>query len=189
MRLRPIEEGIGVLKRVRPSHYAKSQRRCHLVKPVTKQTEKSMVMRRIVVRSSPVHGRGVFAVARIQAGERIVEYKGKIVSWQQAQRQYARSAAEDGHTFYFDLDDGRVIDGGQGGNSARWVNHGCAPNCEAEQDGSRVFFHALRDIAPGEELFIDYQLFVEGRTTAALKKLYACRCGADACRGTMLALS
>jgi SET domain-containing protein len=115
-------------------------------------------MRRIVVRSSPVHGRGVFALTQIGAGETILEYKGKRVSWAQAQRQYARSAAEDGHTFYFDLDDGRVIDGAQGGNSARWVNHSCAPNCETEQDGSRVFFHALRDIAPGEELFIDYRL-------------------------------
>ena len=146
-------------------------------------------MRRIVVRSSPVHGRGVFAVTQIRANEQILEYKGKRVSWAQAQRQYARSAAKDGHTFYFDLDDGRVIDGAQGGNSARWVNHSCAPNCEAEQDGSRVFFLALRDIKPGEELFIDYGLIVEGRKTAALKKLYACRCGVDTCRGTMLAAS
>jgi len=146
-------------------------------------------MRRIVVRSSPVHGRGVFALTQIRANEQILEYKGKRVSWAQAQRQYARSAAEDGHTFYFDLDDGRVIDGAQGGNSARWVNHSCAPNCEAEQDGSRVFFLALRDIKPGEELFIDYGLIVEGQKTAALKKLYACRCGADTCRGTMLAAS
>ena len=131
----------------------------------------------------------MFAVTQIRANEQILEYKGKRVSWAQAQREYARSAAEDGHTFYFDLDDGRVIDGAQGGTSARWVNHSCAPNCEAEQDGSRVFFLALRDIKPGEELFIDYGLIVEGRKTAALKRLYACRCGADTCRGTMLAAS
>ena len=145
-------------------------------------------MRRFFVRRSPVHGRGVFAVARISAGETILEYKGKLISWAAAQRRYERSAAEDGHTFFFDLDDGRVIDGAQGGNSARWVNHSCEPNCEAEQRGSRVFFQALRDIEPGEELFIDYRLFVEGRKTLALKKLYACRCGAARCRGTMLAL-
>ncbi|SAL53612.1 nuclear protein SET [Caballeronia turbans] len=131
----------------------------------------------------------MFAVTQIRANEQILEYKGKRVSWAQAQREYARSAAEDGHTFYFDLDDGRVIDGAQGGTSARWVNHSCAPNCEAEQDGSRVFFLALRDIKPGEELFIDYGLIVEGRKTAALKTLYACRCGSDGCRGTMLAAS
>jgi hypothetical protein len=77
-------------------------------------TEKSRVMRRIVVRSSPAHGRGVFAVTRIPAGERILEYKGKLVFWREAQRRYERSAAEDGNTFFFDLDDGRVIDGAQG---------------------------------------------------------------------------
>ncbi|MEZ2354999.1 SET domain-containing protein [Caballeronia sp. RCC_10] len=144
-------------------------------------------MRRTVVRSSPVHGRGVFALTPITAGDVLFEYKGTLRSWKEAQRRYERSAAEDGHTFFFDLGDGRVIDGGQGGNSARWVNHSCAPNCETEQKGSRVYFYALRNINPGEELFIDYRLFVEGRRTLAIKKLYQCRCGSRQCRGTMLA--
>jgi hypothetical protein len=89
---------------------------------------------------------------------------------------------------FFDLDDGRVIDGAQGGRSARWVNHRCEPNCAAEQQGSRVYFYALRDIEPGEESFIDYRRFVQGRKTPALKKLYACQCASESCRGTMLAL-
>ena len=146
-----------------------------------------MAMRRTAVRSSPIHGRGVFALGRIVAGEALFEYKGTVLSWKEAQRRYERSAVEDGHTFFFDLGDGRVIDGARGGNSARWVNHSCEPNCETEQDGSRVFFHALRDIEPGEELFIDYRLQVDGRKTVALKALYQCRCAARGCRGTMLA--
>jgi hypothetical protein len=81
-----------------------------------------------------------------------------------------------------------VIDGGQGGNSSRWINHSCAPNCEAEEDArKRVFIHALRDIAAGEELFFDYGLVVDGRYTAKLKAEYACHCGSPNCRGTMLA--
>lgn len=146
-----------------------------------------MLMRRTVVRSSPVHGRGVFALTPITAGNVLFEYKGALLSWKEAQRRYERSAAEDGHTFFFDLGDGRVIDAGQGGNSARWVNHSCAPNCETEQKGNRVYFYALRNINPDEELFIDYRLFVEGRRTLAIKKLYECRCGSRQCRGTMLA--
>lgn len=78
-----------------------------------------MPMRRTAVRLSPIHGRGVFALTRINAGDVLFEYKGKVLSWTEAQRQYERSAAEAGHTFFFDLDDGRVIDGGQGGNPAR----------------------------------------------------------------------
>ena len=79
-----------------------------------------------------------------------------------------------------------VIDGGVRGNSARWINHACAPNCETEDDGGRIFIKALRDIAPGEELFFDYRLVIDERYTAKLKKAYACRCGAPDCRGTML---
>jgi hypothetical protein len=73
------------------------------------------------------------------------------------------------------------------GNSARWINHSCAPNCEAEEVDGRVFIHALRDIAADEELFYDYGLVIDARQTKKLKEEYACRCGARKCRGTMLA--
>ncbi|BBU33496.1 SET domain-containing protein-lysine N-methyltransferase (plasmid) [Burkholderia sp. THE68] len=143
-------------------------------------------MRRIAVRTSRIHGRGVFALINIACGDPIIEYKGEIITIKEAQRRVERSTAEDGHTFFFNLDGGRMIDGARGGNSARWINHSCAPNCEAEQQGDRIFIHATRAIKEGTELFIDYQLDVEGRRTAALKRIYACRCGARRCRGTML---
>ena len=144
-------------------------------------------MRRIVVRRSPVHGLGVFALTNIPSRESLVEYKGEVTSWRVASQRYQRNSAEEGHTFFFGLDDRHVIDGARGGNSARWLKHCCEPNCEAEQEGSRVFFRAIADIMAGEELFIDYLLDVKGRRTAAVKKLHACRCGALHCRGTMLA--
>jgi SET domain-containing protein len=128
----------------------------------------------------------VFVAVTISVGDAILEYKGEIVSVKEAQRRHERSAAEDGHTFFFNLKDGRMIDGARGGNSARWINHSCAPNCEAEQEGDRIFIRARRKIEEGAEIFIDYALDVEGRRTAALKRLYACRCGARRCRGTML---
>ena len=94
------------------------------------------------------------------------------------------------HTFYFSLDDGvHVIDANVGGNSARWINHSCEPNCETEEtEDGRVYIQAIRDIRRGEELSYDYQLSVAGRVTAKEKKGYACRCGAPRCRGTMLDL-
>ena len=79
------------------------------------------------------------------------------------------------------------IDGAHGGNAARWINHACAPNCEAEEDGDRVFIKALRAIKPGEELFFDYGLMIDERYTPALKRRFACWCGHKQCRGTMLA--
>jgi hypothetical protein len=72
------------------------------------------------------------------------------------------------------------------GNSARWINHACEPNCEADEIDGRVFIQALRDISR-EELFYDYGLFIDERYTPKLKKQFECRCGSKKCRGTMLA--
>jgi hypothetical protein len=143
---------------------------------------------RIQVRRSGVHGKGVFAVAPIAAGVTILEYTGDVITWKQAQRRHPHNPDDPNHTFFFHIDDKHVIDGGTGGNAAKWINHACGPNCEADEtDDGRVFIKALRDIEPGEELNYDYGLIVEGRVSKKLKKEYACRCGTPECRGTMLA--
>ncbi|MFN3415518.1 MAG: SET domain-containing protein [Caldimonas sp.] len=143
--------------------------------------------RRIQVRRSGVHGKGVFAVAPIRCGERIIEYKGEVITWAEALRRHPHDPTDPHHTFYFHIDDGHVIDAKYGGNAARWINHACNPNCEADEVDGRVFIKALRDIAPGEELFYDYGLVIDERYTPKLKKQYECRCGAPNCRRTMLA--
>jgi SET domain-containing protein len=143
-----------------------------------------MQRRRITTRGSPVHGRGVFALQPIAAGERLIEYAGEVTSWRRAA---ARQRSENGHTFVFGLSDGRVIDGSRGGNSARFINHACAPNCEAIETGDRVFIHALIAIESGDELFIDYGLAVDGDITDEIRAHYACHCGAAICRQSMLA--
>ncbi|AJK44599.1 SET domain-containing protein [Burkholderia plantarii] len=148
-----------------------------------------MSSRRIVVRRSGVHGKGVFAAAPIKAGERVVEYKGERISWKEALRRHPHDPNDPNHTFYFALEEGGVIDGKVDGNSARWINHSCAPNCEAEETAGRVFIHALRDLEAGEELFYDYGLVIDAKLTKQLKRDYACHCGASTCRGTMLAVS
>ncbi|RKP58507.1 SET domain-containing protein [Pararobbsia silviterrae] len=146
-----------------------------------------MSSRRVVVRRSGVHGKGVFAASRIAAGEQLLEYKGERISWKEALRRHPHDPDDPHHTFYFALDSGDVIDGKFGGNSARWINHSCAPNCEAEEVDGHVFIHALRPIKKGEELFYDYGLVVNARYTKKLLREYECRCGAPDCRHTMLA--
>lgn len=142
--------------------------------------------RRLVVRKSGVHGKGVYAVLPIEAGDTVLEYKGEIITWRKALARHPHDPQQPNHTFYFHLDDKHVIDGKYNGNSAKWINHACAPNLEASQTGRRVFLKALRDIEPGEELFYDYSLMIEGRKTAKVKKEYACLCGSPNCRRTML---
>lgn len=143
--------------------------------------------RRIQVRSSGVHGRGVYAVAPIEAGEVIIEYTGERISWDEAMDRHPHDPKQPNHTFYFHIETGEVIDALHGGNSARWINHACDPNCEADEVDGRVFIKALRDLLPGEELFYDYGLVIDERYTPKLKKEFACYCGSPVCRGTMLA--
>jgi SET domain-containing protein len=143
--------------------------------------------RRTRVCVSRVHGKGVYAVRPIRAGETVLEYKGEIITWKEALKLPPHDPDQPHHTFYFHLDDGHVIDAKSSCAPAKWVNHSCEPNLEARQEGYRVFLDALRDIAPGEELFYDYGLMVEGRKTKKAKKDHACLCGSRKCRGTMLA--
>jgi uncharacterized protein len=143
--------------------------------------------RRIQVRRSGVHGKGVFALQPIAAGDVLIEYTGEIISWPEALRRHPHDPSDPNHTFYFHIDDAHVIDANVGGNASRWINHACEPNCEADERDGRVFIKALHDLMPGEELFYDYGLVIQERYTPALKKSYACRCGSPSCRGTMLA--
>jgi SET domain-containing protein len=137
-----------------------------------------------VVRDSRIHGKGVFAARKIPAGSYVVEYGGERISAREADRRYNPSPENPTHTFYFSLESGKVIDGG---NDARWINHACEPNCEAREEDGRVFIYALRDIHRGEELFYDYGLTLDERHTPTVKRAYLCLCGASSCRRTMLA--
>ncbi len=149
--------------------------------------------RRIQVRLSPIHGRGVFAVRDLPAESPVIEYRGQRLTHAQADRDYAGNA-ESGHTFLFTLNDRYVIDANQGGNAARWINHSCQPSCQAfliEHPGrdrrlDRVVIETLRPIGAGEELSYNYAITLDERHTPRLKKRWACRCGAPHCTGTML---
>ena len=139
------------------------------------------------VRSSGIHGRGVFATRDIRRDERIIEYKGKRSTWDEAMERPDSDPDDPSHTFLFEIDDGRVIDARVRGNAARWINHSCAPNCiTQEDDRGRVFIEAKRRIEPGEELTYDYRLTVDDPLTKKERAAYVCRCGSKKCRGTLL---
>ncbi len=142
--------------------------------------------RRIQTRRSAVHGNGVFAVQDIAEGETLIEYKGEVISWKEALRRHPHDPAQPNHTFYFHIDDKHVIDGKVNGNAAKWINHSCEPNCEADETDGRVFIKALRNIAAGEELNYDYGLIIDEPYTPALLAEYPCWCGTATCRGTLL---
>ncbi|MCI1709099.1 MAG: SET domain-containing protein-lysine N-methyltransferase [Chiayiivirga sp.] len=148
---------------------------------------------KIAQRRSPIHGNGVFATVDLPAGTTLVEYRGRRLAHAEADEIYG-DTVESGHTFLFTLNDDYVIDANVDGNVARWINHSCAPNCQpvlVENEGAdrrrdKVEIESLRDIRAGEELTYDYGITLAEPHTARLKQLWACRCGAPNCTGTML---
>jgi hypothetical protein len=142
--------------------------------------------RRIQVRKSGIHGKGVFALQPMAPGDVVIEYKGELITWAEAQKRHPHDPSDPNHTFFFHIDDERVIDGKVQGNAARWINHACDPNCEADEVDGRIFIKAIKPVQPGDELFYDYGLIIDERYTPKLKKEFACHCGSRKCRGTML---
>jgi hypothetical protein len=138
------------------------------------------------VRHSPIHGYGVFALRRIRKGTTVIEYLGDRVSHAQADARYEDKDPNDNHTFLFTVDAKTVIDAGVNGNEARYINHGCDPNCESTTMNKRIFIEAIRTIQPGEELSYDYQIQRDSDDEPNVDQVYACRCGAKNCRGSML---
>ena len=141
---------------------------------------------RVAVRNSPIHGRGVFAVSAITKGARVLEYTGVRMSHAEADRRYGDLHDGSSHTMLFAATDKVVIDATKRGGPARWINHSCAPNCEANEEEGRVFIDAIRAISAGQELSYDYNLVLEERHTAKQKRDHPCHCGARKCRHTLL---
>lgn len=93
-------------------------------------------------------GRGLFAEEPIKKGARIIEYTGKPVPHAERLKDWGK--------YYFEVGKDKVIDGNVKTNLARYINHSCVPNCEADGPEGRVYIWALRNIKPGEELTYDY---------------------------------
>ena len=122
----------------------------------------------------------------IPAGTRLCEYGGERLTPAEAESRYPDVAGERHHTFLFAIDDEVVIDAAVDDYVAKWINHSCAPNCDAVVDGGRIWIDTLRRIEPGEELAYDYAYVLPERHTPAAKRRFPCHCGARRCRGTIL---
>lgn len=134
-----------------------------------------------------MQGQGAFATRYIQAGVRLIEYAGERLTPAEADLRYPEIAGERHHTYLFAIDDDVVVDAAVNGNEARFINHSCAPNCDAVIEDGRIWIESITDIVAGEELAYDYAYILEERHTRAAKKRFPCHCGAVNCRGTILA--
>ena len=130
----------------------------------------------VVFKKSKIHGTGGFARADIRRGIRIIEYVGPKLRKAEAQAELEKQ-----NSYIFTLNDDYDVDGSVEWNPARFINHGCQPNCEAEIDGDHIWILARRSIQAGEELTYNYSYDLDDY------KERPCNCGARECVGYMVA--
>jgi SET domain-containing protein len=128
---------------------------------------------RMEIRESKIHRRGVYALERIPARRKVIEYTGERISRRETKRRGQGSL-----TYLFTLDDYWTIDGAVGGSGAEIINHSCDPNLYSCIMRGHILYLSQREIRPGEELTMDY------RFSDKIKKV-RCRCGSSVCRGTI----
>ena len=126
-------------------------------------------------------GLGLFATRPIRKRARIAEYKGRKLTTKEATRLETR-----GNLYLYELNSRWTIDGTPRSNIARYFNHSCNPNAEVYDVKHRVFIRTLRPVKPGEEITYDYQIGRDRADPPNVDDIFACRCGAHGCRGSML---
>src|SRR5450631_991645 len=121
----------------------------------------TLLSRQLFVRSSniPKGGRGLFTKKNIRKGERIVEYKGKMVSWKEVDHRNGRNA------YIYYINRNNVLDAytykkalGRYANDARGIGRvkGITNNSAYNSEGLRVYIEAIKDIPAGSEIFVAY---------------------------------
>jgi SET domain-containing protein len=130
----------------------------------------------LVITNSCIHGLGGFARSKILKGEFVVEYVGERISKSESLRR-----CQQDNQFIFALDDQWDLDGNVPWNPARFLNHSCAPNCEAEFRDGRIWIVAIQDIRAGEEITFNY-----GYDLSDYKE-HPCHCGSKRCVGFIVA--
>jgi uncharacterized protein len=125
-------------------------------------------------RRSRVNRVGLFAVESIRPGTPIIEFKGRLISWETGALMLLRGAK---HVIKFDAN--HDLDARPQWSAAGHVNHGCYPNCAIKKKRDGLWLTSIRTIQQGEELLIDYDFDLG-------EEFELCRCGHPRCRGVML---
>ena len=126
------------------------------------------------MKPSRIDGRGAFAAEPVPARRKIGEVRGEAISVREARRR-AKGCER---IMIVELSERRAIDASQSTDPLRYTNHSCRPNAVMRIRQGRVEFYAMRDIAPGEEITVNY-----GETHHDGK--LRCRCGAPGCVGAL----
>jgi uncharacterized protein len=130
----------------------------------------------IEFKTSGIHGMGGFALRKIEKGTPLIQYVGEKISKAESLRR-----CELNNPYIFNIDEEFDLDGDVSWNPAKFINHSCAPNAEAEFFGDQIWIMAIRDIDAGEEITFNYSYDLEDY------KEHPCRCGTRNCVGYIVA--
>jgi hypothetical protein len=128
----------------------------------------------LVIRRSKIHADGVYTTTPIKKKQVVIRYTGTQLTKEQADEIYEDSP----RTYLFGIGNGDHVVDGDG--IAAFINHSCDPNCETDEIDGRILVIAIRNIAAGEELVYDYNLYDGEPDDPA-----PCHCGTKKCRGTL----
>ncbi|XP_076750438.1 histone lysine N-methyltransferase trithorax isoform X1 [Xylocopa sonorina] len=142
---------------------------------ILKETSKESVG----VYHSHIHGRGLFCLRDIEAGEMVIEYAGEVIRASLTDKREKYYDSKNIGCYMFKIDDHLVVDATMKGNAARFINHSCEPNCYSRVvdilGKKHILIFALRRITQGEELTYDYKFPFEDIKIP-------CTCGSRRCR-------
>ena len=96
-------------------------------------------------------GLGLFATASIEKRTVIVEYKGRKLANDEADKLEAR-----GNRYLYEVNSRWTIDGSSRRNIGRYANHSCRPNAESHYLNGKIILRAIKIIRPGDEITYDY---------------------------------
>jgi SET domain-containing protein len=137
------------------------------------KSEWRRIYARLRVKGSDIVGKGLFAGTRIARRAKIGEFEGEVIGLREARRRAQGRAI----IAIVELER-HALDATRSPRGFRFINHSCDPNTFFRCTPTRAEVYARRDIAPGEELTVDYG---ESHHNGRLK----CRCGAKNCRGAI----
>ena len=131
------------------------------------------------IKKSKIDKNGLYANCNIKRGTKIIEYKGKLVTVKNSEKdpKFDNSKA----IYLFGINKKYDLDGNFSFNTARLINHSCEPNCEVFGKGLKIWIFAMKNIKKGEELSYDY-----GFSFDQDYKNYPCNCGSKNCAGYII---
>jgi SET domain-containing protein len=129
------------------------------------------VSEKLEVGKSSIYGQGCFALVPFKARKKIAAYAGELI---RGERRIEARLRTQRVVKIIQMGNGLAIDAARGGDATAFINHSCEPNAYMRNaPGNKVLFFALRDIAAGEEITINYR---------DPEHPEVCRCGARKCR-------